>query len=278
MKKLFEYRNLGYSQSGEEGLLLRIMEILGKDIGLCCEFGAWDGIHLSNTRRLMESGWRGLMIEADSSRFQDLVKTYPSSSKAISVCALVDDGENSLAKIAARAGVDDRFDLVSIDVDGLDYQIFSTLDEFRQPPLVICVEVHTCHRPDDATSIPVEIAQKGCGQPMGRFVQRGEEMGYRLVSFIGTNAIFVHADANRDAELPTITTTEAAQQNLDLVRDNKFAREYLYLCNLGKQQPHYEFNNPMFSRRSLGINLFRAARLRWTNKISIQLSHVAFIT
>jgi hypothetical protein len=179
----------------------------------------------------------------------------------------VDDGENSLAKIAARAGIPDRFDLVSRDVDGLDYQIFSTLDEFRQPPLVVCVEVHTCHKPDDITPVPVEVAQNGCGQPMGRFVQRGREMGYRLVSFIGTNAIFVHADANRDVELPTMTAAEAAEQNLSLISENRFAKEYLFLCNLGKQQPHYRFNNPMFSRQSLGIGLFRAAKLLWTNKI-----------
>jgi hypothetical protein len=267
MKKLIEYRDTGYSQSGGEGLLLRIMEILGKETGLCCEFGAWDGIHLSNTRHLMERGWRGLMIEADSDRFEDLIKTYPASSRAISTCAFVDDGPNSLAKIAARSGINNRFDLVNIDVDGLDYQIFSTLDEFLQPPLVVCVEVHTYHGPDDIASIPVEIAQKGCGQPMGLFVKRGTELGYRLVSFIGTNAIFVHADADRDAELPTITATEGARQNLRLIKESKFAREYLYLCNLGKQQPHYNFNNPMFSRQSLGIGLFRAARLRWTNEI-----------
>jgi hypothetical protein len=267
MKKLFEYRDAGYSQSGEEGLLLRIMEILGKEAGLCCEFGAWDGIHLSNTRRLMEHGWRGLMIEAESSRFQDLLKTYPQSSKATCVCALVDDGNNSLAKIAARAGIHDRFDLVSIDIDGLDYEIFSTLDEFQQRPFVVCVEVHTCHRPDDITPIPIEVAQKGCGQPLGRFVQRGQEMGYRLVSFIGTNAIFVHTDASQDAQLPTMTPTEVAEQNLSLIREHKFAREYLYLCNLGKQQPHYEFNNPLFSRQSLDIGMFRAIRLRWTGKI-----------
>lgn len=267
MKTLFDYREPGYSQSGEEGLLARIMAIFGKPTGLCCEFGAWDGIHLSNTRRLMERGWRGLMIEADRNRFEDLLKTYPASSNATTVCAFVDDGENSLAKIAARAGISDRFDLVSIDVDGLDFQIFSTLDQFQLSPLVICIEVHTCHRPDDTATVPIEVAQKGCGQPMGRFVLRGREMGYRLVSFIGTNAIFVHADAGHESEIPTITAMEAARQNLGLIKENKFAREYLYLCNVGKQQPHYKFNNPMFSRRSLGISLLRAAELRLTNKV-----------
>jgi hypothetical protein len=245
---------------------VRIMEILGKDRGLCCEFGAWDGIHLSNTRRLMERGWRGLMIEADADRFQDLLKTYPTSSNAVSVCAFVDDADSSLAKIAARAGINDRFDLISIDIDGLDFQIFSTLDQFPSLPLVICIEVHTCHRPDDTAPVPLEIAAKGCGQPLGRFVERGLEMGYRLVSFIGTNAFFVHSDAGHESELPTMSAIAAAEQNLSLVKAHTFAREYLYLCNRGKQPPHYKFNNPMFSRRSLGIGPLRATRLLMTNK------------
>jgi hypothetical protein len=267
VKPLIEYRDTGYSQAGEEGLLARIMEILGKEQGLCCEFGAWDGIHLSNTRKLMENGWRGLMIEAESDRYKDLLKTYPVNSNATSICALVDDGDNSLAKLAARAGIHDRFDLISIDVDGLDFEIFSTLDRFTQPPLVICVEIHTCHRPDNTEPIPPEIATKGLGQPLGRFVERGREIGYRLVSFLGTNALFVHSDAGHENELPTLSAVAAATQNLELVRTHKFAREYLFLCNRGKQPPHYKFNNPMFSRRSLGIGPLRAAKLLMTNKI-----------
>lgn len=267
LKNLFDYRAIGYSQSGEEGLISRIMEILGKERGLCCEFGAWDGIHLSNTRQLMERGWRGLMIEADADRFKDLLQTYPPSSDAVSVCAYVDDGENSLAKIAARAGIDKRFDLISIDIDGLDYEIFSSLSEFPQAPLVVCVETHTCHRADNTQPVPRETAAQGCGQPLGLFVLRGNQMGYRLVSYIGTNAIFVHADAGHETDLPEISNSTAALQNLELIKSSRFAREFLYLCNLGKQQPHYRFDNPLFSRRSLGISLLKAARLRITNKI-----------
>ncbi|BCA04210.1 hypothetical protein [Bradyrhizobium diazoefficiens] len=257
-KTLFDYRDAGYSQSGEEGILLRIMEILGKATGVCCEFGAWDGIHLSNTRRLMENGWRGLMIEADETRFNDLLKTYPEGSAAKSVCALVDDGDNSLANIAARSGTSERLDLVSIDIDGLDFEVFATLDQFPQPPLVVIVEVHTCHKPDDTKPVPREIALQGCGQPLGLFIEQGRKMGYRLVSFVGTNAIFVHRDAGHDSELPTMTGEQVALQNLPVIKANKFAREYLFLVNRGQQQPGYRFDNPLFSWRSLGIGPWRA--------------------
>lgn len=262
MTCLIDHRHVGCSQSGEEGIVLRIFDILGYDSGLCCEFGAWDGIYLSNTRALMKRGWRGLMIEPDVRRYEQLCATYPGGSIAVCIRSYVDFGENSLARIAARCGLLERFSFVSIDIDGFDFQIFSSLAEFTQPPLVVCVEAHTCHRPDDLDPVPAEIAGKGPGQPIGRYVQIGVSMGYRLVCFIGTNAFFMHRDAGCEEIVPTLTPIQAAQQNLEIVRESKFSREYLYLCNLGKVQPFYEFRNPLFSSQSLGISPLRAAQLR----------------
>jgi hypothetical protein len=211
----------------------------------------------------MERGWRGVMIEPDAERFGQLCATYPSGSSAICVRSFVNTGENSLARIAGRSGIYERFSFVSIDIDGSDYEVFSSLAEFQHPPMVVCVEAHTCHRPDDLDPVPAEIASKGPGQPIARYAEVGARMGYRLVCFIGTNAIFMHRDAGCAEVIPTLTPVQAALQNLEIVRENKFGREYLYLCNLGKVQPFYKFKNPMFSSRSLGIDPFRAAQLRF---------------
>lgn len=264
-KRLFEYREYGYSQSGEQGIILRIMDVLGVKRGLCCEFGAWDGVHLSNTRKLMEAGWRGLMIEADEGRFQDLLRTYPVGSSATCVCAFVGTGEDSLAKIAASVDFNDRFDLVSIDIDGLDFEIFQSLREFKQLPSVVVVEVHTCHRADNETRISIETAKNNVGQPLGLFLKAAQLMGYRLVSFIGTNAFFIHRNAGHCDDLPTLTGEQVQLQNIEAVKANKFAREYLFLTNLGMQPPYYKFNNPIFSRKSLGLGYFEAFRLKRTN-------------
>jgi hypothetical protein len=263
MTRLIDHRHVGHSQSGEEGIVSRIFDVLEFRDGLCCEFGAWDGIYLSNTRALMERGWRGLMIEPDLARYEQLCGTYPSGSRAACVRSFVDVGENSLARIAARSGILERFSFVSIDIDGLDYEVFSSLAEFSQPPMVVCVEAHTCHRPDDLNPVPAKIASKGAGQPIGRYVEVGVSMGYRLVCFIGTNAFFMHRDAGHEGAIPTLTPIQAALQNLEFVRENKLATEYLYLCNLGKVQPFYEFRNPLFSSRSLGIDPLRAVLLRF---------------
>lgn len=260
-RSLFDYRSHGHSQSGEEGILARIMQILDVDSGLCCEFGAWDGIHLSNTRALIEAGWRGLMIEADSERFKQLVATYPASSNCICACERVGTGDQSLASIAARAGITDRFDLLSIDIDGLDFEIFASLGEFAQRPLVVIVEVHTCHNASDTRAVPRRVAARGCGQPLGLFIGEGQALGYRLVSYIGTNAIFLHADAGCVAEMPTLSGDEAVRLQYELIRNDKKAREFLFLANIGLEDPGYHFGNPMFSAEQLGISRSDANRL-----------------
>jgi hypothetical protein len=70
-----------FSQNGEDGILGRIFELLGVSQGSCVEFGAWDGIHLSNTRNLIENdGWQAVLIEADPVKFRDLqqnARTFP---------------------------------------------------------------------------------------------------------------------------------------------------------------------------------------------------------
>ena len=44
-----ETRANTFSQAGEDGVLAEIFDRLGIAQGSFCEFGAWDGQHLSNT-------------------------------------------------------------------------------------------------------------------------------------------------------------------------------------------------------------------------------------
>ena len=44
-----------HSQNGEDGVIAEILDRLPELDRWCVEFGAWDGVHLSNTRHLIES-------------------------------------------------------------------------------------------------------------------------------------------------------------------------------------------------------------------------------
>jgi hypothetical protein len=78
------------------------------------------------------------MIEGDRKIYQDLAKTYFDNSNVFSVNKFVDASVNSLGSILKDKDIA-GLDLLSLYIDGLDYEIFESLDV---NPKVICVEVN----------------------------------------------------------------------------------------------------------------------------------------
>ena len=75
-----KYSKNKYSQNGEDGVIEELLKRLQIDNGWVCEFGAWDGKHLSNTFKLVEKGFNAVYIEGDKERYKDLliqVEKYP---------------------------------------------------------------------------------------------------------------------------------------------------------------------------------------------------------
>jgi hypothetical protein len=59
-----------HSQNGEDGIiqeLLNRLNLKNSSDRYCVEFGAWDGMHLSNTFALVEGGWKAIYIEGKDS-------------------------------------------------------------------------------------------------------------------------------------------------------------------------------------------------------------------
>lgn len=74
-ERLIDRTKNKYSQNGEDGIIETIFQTIPITNRTCCEFGAWDGIHLSNCRKLIEEGWTATMIEGDALRYEDLWRT-----------------------------------------------------------------------------------------------------------------------------------------------------------------------------------------------------------
>jgi len=143
---LDSYRSNFYSQNGEDGVIAEILNRLGftnNYINLVVvEFGAWDGIFYSNTFRLVELGAKALYIEGSTSRFNVLKKLSNKYKNIIPVNAYVSDIPNSkftLNSILKSNNIPIDFDILSIDVDGLDLDIYKNIGEFR--PKVIIIEI-----------------------------------------------------------------------------------------------------------------------------------------
>jgi FkbM family methyltransferase len=62
-----------YSQDDEEKFIL---ECFGEEKGYFLDIGAAGGIRFSNTRALVERGWRGIMVEPSPKQFLELFEVY----------------------------------------------------------------------------------------------------------------------------------------------------------------------------------------------------------
>jgi hypothetical protein len=240
---LLAHRRNVYSQFGEDGIIETILRAIGETTRWCCEFGAWDGLHLSNTRRLVDAGWHAVLIEGDPHKFAKLRQNNASNPRVIPVQAMVDSESNRLESILADAGAPE-LDLLAIDIDGPDYEIFESL-QIR--PRVICVEVVPHHDPESRTPVRREVAAKDVGQPFGLFYDTARERGYRLVSYY-VNAFFVREDAA--GPLPSLTLVEAYEEYLAALPEA--GRRWLNYCNGGRVHG-YLFNNPRLTREALGL-------------------------
>ena len=262
---LLKFKSNVHSQNGEDGIIQEIFRRIGTTTKTCCEFGAWDGIHLSNCRQLILGGWSALMIEGDTGRFDDLVRNYKDNPSVVCVNRFVDAGANSLSRICQENPIRE-LDFLSIDIDGLDYEIFEMLDLH---PRVICIEVNAGHSPITQTRLNREVAAANVGQSLSVFVGIANEKSYDLVCYSG-NAFFVRRDANKQA-LAVLTSAEAYANFLGSLSARE--REWLYLVNTGDVEPFHKYDNPSLTRTSLSLGLIRAALLKTAAVARRTLNH-----
>lgn len=180
------------SQNGEDGILAEIFRRIGPRSRLCVEFGAWDGKHLSNTWALWhESGWSAVLIEGDRERFLQLEQSITSFPSVKAVHAFVmASGPNTLDNLLSREGVSpDGVDLLSIDIDGDDYHVWSSLAMYA--PRVVVVEYNPTIPPE------LDLVQRQgeyFGASAAALTRLAREKGYGLAACTATNCIYVHRD------------------------------------------------------------------------------------
>lgn len=185
---LIDHAENRYSQNGEDGIIAEIFRQLKISTGWFVEFGAWDGIHLSNTYNLAaHAGWSGVYIEGNPQKFQDLLKTtaqFPD--KLHPLCAMVGfEGEGKLDDLLARTPIPKDFDLLSIDIDSYDWQVWNALENYR--PKLVIIECNCAIAPD-VHSVHNPPASEGAS--FKALVDLGKKKGYSLVAHTG-NCFFV---------------------------------------------------------------------------------------
>jgi hypothetical protein len=190
-RPLHDFKYNVYSQNGEDGVVAELFRRLGIRDGWLVEFGAWDGVHLSNTYYLIEqnSRFRAVYIEGDSERYEQLNSTAGKfSGRIIPIHAFVQpDGDQSLKKLLNSARIPDDFELLSVDVDGLDYQIWERLTDYA--PKVVIIEINSSIPPGQEQV----HGEQGQGSSFSSLLRLGHRKGYACVCHIG-NLFFVRND------------------------------------------------------------------------------------
>jgi hypothetical protein len=209
VKRLLSHRRNFYSQQGEDGLLAFILSKIPDKTSWCVEFGAWDGKSESNTYYFISKhGYHGVMIEADPLKYNLLcenMKVYDT----ICINSFVrPQGESSLDNILSRTPIPRQFDLLSIDIDGDDYQVWRSLEQYQ--PKVVIIEIGIRDKPGikriNKSSSPLYNGVTGTsascmwgingytGTSISSMTELAISKQYSLVANVSSNAIYVRSE------------------------------------------------------------------------------------
>jgi hypothetical protein len=219
---LSEFQGNVYSQHGEDGVIEEILNRISRTTpldGWCVEFGAWDGIHLSNSYNLVRNrNYKAVLIEGDRVRYMDLCKNLPSPD-IIKVCQFVTfSGESTLDCILNKTPIPTDFDFLSIDIDGCDYYILESLTAYH--PKLICIEFNPTI-PNDVEFIQPKDFSIKQGSSAKSLLKLATMKGYSLVAVTTCNLFFVR-NQYKDSII------SAANSSLHHFRDDADVKCYLF--------------------------------------------------
>lgn len=192
-QRLLQFRKNIYSQTGEDGIIEKILNALPITDKWCVEFGAWDGCHLSNTRNLVEScGYSAVLIEGNSRKAKKLTDNYSSNKNIYPINAFVGFNDiDGLDVLLKDTPIPHDFDFLSIDIDSNDYHVWKALKNYR--PKLVCVEYNQ--------TIPthIEFVQEANpkinqGNSILSMCKLAKEKDYELICALKFNLFFVRKE------------------------------------------------------------------------------------
>jgi len=217
-----------FSQNGEEKVVLNLLHKISQNsksnVTLdkwCVEFGAWDGIRGSNTYNLIRKyGYRSVQIEPDKIKFEKLVFNVSDPKHILINCFVGLEKHNSLDALLEQTCIPREFDFLSIDIDGMDYWIWSSITYYK--PKIVCIEFN----PSIPTHIPYiqdKDFQVNQGSSARSINELAQQKGYFLAAATHCNLFYVDSQYKE-----LIYPNEEDFQLKDLVR-KKFPDVYVFV-------------------------------------------------
>jgi hypothetical protein len=213
-----DLRDVGFrvfSQTDEDGVLLYLFTLIGTRTKRCIELAFGFPYGANTTNLLCNWGWTGLLIEGNESQARDANEYF---SQHPDTCLFPPTVVNAwvtrenINALFAEHDFTGEIDLLSLDVDGMDWWLWRELEVVR--PRVVVVEYNDLWGSERAVTVPYRSdfvrhagtpTENHVGASLPAFVKLAHQKGYRLVGSnrYDYNAFFV-ADGVGEDVLPGV--------------------------------------------------------------------------
>ena len=202
-----------YSQVDEDGILLYIFALIGTTNRRCVEICAGSGIECNTSNLIINHFWTGLLFDGDAANIERGRKFYENSAVYVFPPQLVHVWitRSNINDLVRDHGFEGEIDLLSIDMDGIDYWLWEAIEVIK--PRVVVVEYQCTLGPERSCTVPYSddfnpapYAPGDCrpssfsGATLAAFRKLGKKKGYRFVgcNALGFNAFFIRDGIGED--------------------------------------------------------------------------------
>ena len=189
-----------FSQNGEDGIIEFLLSQIPDPARTFLEIGSADGLENNSTYLLLVRKFSGTAVEADprrSDRAQSFLTSFNGGARFINTRVTVEDLDQLVGNLPASPP-----DVLSLDIDSIDYWIAARLLEIGVRPALWVVEYNSVFGPDAAVTVPADFGAAGSqhrnhdlyfGASIAAFRHLLEEAGYVFVTVEtrGVNGVFV---------------------------------------------------------------------------------------
>jgi hypothetical protein len=213
------------SQNGEEGIIQYLFDKIGFTNKCCIEFGAIDGVRISNTYFLKEKhDFTRYLIEGNPN-----VKNNTNGEKIIKKLITPENINN----ILDEENCPDNVDFLSIDIDGDDYWVWKSM---KHRARIVVIEYHSVLPNDKALAIipstgdvrsnEVSYPQKSSYNKITKRTERlnayyganlramfnlAKSKGYKFCTTLSDNAFFIVEEEFDKLNIPEISVDECIE-------------------------------------------------------------------
>lgn len=192
-----------FSQNGEDGILLYIFSLIGHGNKKAVEICAGPGVESNTANLIINHGWHALLFDGDQRNVR-IGRSFYARSRDTFFCpptfrhAWIDTA--NVNALISGSGFEGEIDLLSIDMDGVDYWIWKAIECIS--PRVVILEYNEqlgferVTVPYDPKFNRLKKDIRYWGGSLSAFCSLAKEKGYRLVGCNRQrlNAFFIRND------------------------------------------------------------------------------------